>query len=590
MSVAARGDEVVGKSFDSQLTRRAMKFMMPYRQLFTFSLVMLVATAASNVARPFLLKIAIDDGIARSNIAILTATSFGYLALFLIKWYVQYLQAVAMASLSQNVTKDIRNGLFRHIQYLSLDFYNKREVGRIISRLMGDVASLDALITSGAISLITNIFTTIGVAFVMMRMNWSLTLLTFTMLPIIGFITVVLRAIVRQSNREVRAKSATVTAAVAETVSGVRVVKSFGRERDTLVKFKRKSRISFNAVMRSVFISTSFQLLVEYATIVGMAIVFWYGGIQVAQGQLTLGEFVAFITYVFLFYAPVTAMGQFYAVLQAAMAGAERIFEIFDTDSEVAEKTDAAVLPSIQGEVEFREVSFGYTETLILKSVSFTARPGDTIAFVGPTGAGKTTVVSLIARQYDVSGGAILVDGFDIRDVTLHSLRSQMGVVLQESFLFHGTIRENLRYGRLDATDEQIETAAKAVGAHDFIMKTEKGYETEVNEGGWGLSAGQKQILSFARALLANPRILVLDEATSSVDTQTEQLIQAALRKLLEGRTAFVIAHRLSTITEANKIIMIKDGYVAESGTHQELLAMNGAYAKLFQAQFEGWD
>jgi ATP-binding cassette subfamily B protein len=297
---------------------------------------------------------------------------------------------------------------------------------------------------------------------------------------------------------------------------------------------------------------------------------------QVARGHLSIGGFVAFLSYIGLFYTPVNAMGQFYAVLQAAMAGAERIFEILDTQPDIMERKNALSLPPIHGRVDFKEVHFGYDETPILKGVNFTANAGETIAIVGPTGAGKTTIVSLIARQYDVTGGAILVDGVDVRDVTIKSLRSQMGVVLQECFLFPGTIRENIRYGRLDATNADVEAAAKAVGAHDFIMSMQKGYNTEINEGGWELSTGQKQILSFARALLADPRILVLDEATSSVDTQTEQQIQAALRKLLEGRTAFVVAHRLSTITEANKIILMRDGVIAESGTHHNSLKKAG--------------
>lgn len=588
MCAQVRDDEVVAKAFDSQLTSRAVKFIAPYRQLFAFCLVMLILTAAANVAKPMLLKVAIDDGINKGNPVVLTATAIAYLVLFLIRWGLQYLQSVGLASLSQHVTNDIRNGLFRHIQGLSLSFFNKREVGRIISRLMGDVASLDALITSGAVSVITNIFTAVGVAFVMLRMNWRLALLTFTLLPVIGFITIILRSMVRKTHRDVRAKAATVTAHVAENVSGVRVVKSYARERDTLLKFKRAVRRNRDAVMRSVVISTVFTSLIEITTVIGISMVFWYGGLQVIRGNLTIGGFVAFLYYVGLFYTPVSAMGQFYAVLQAAMAGAERIFEIFDTKPEVADAPHAIEMPRIRGEVEFREVEFGYDEALILKGISFTAREGETVALVGPTGAGKTTVVSLIARQYDVRDGAILVDGHDIRDVTLKSLRSQMGVVLQENFLFPGTIKENIRYGRLDASDEDVEAAARAVGAHDFIVRMSNGYDTEVNEGGWGLSTGQKQIVSFARALLADPRILVLDEATSSVDTETEQQIQAALRKLLHGRTAFVIAHRLSTITQADNILLIQDGRLVENGRHHELLAKQGLYHKLFDAQFQG--
>lgn len=584
-----RDDEVVGKAFDAHLTKRAAQFVIPYRHHFLFALVMLILVSAANIAKPYLLKVAIDSGIKGRSALVLTLTALSYLVVYLLRWLFSYLQSIALTSLSQYVTNDIRHTLFRHIQGLSLDFFNKREVGRIISRLMGDVSSLDALIVSGAIGLLTNIFTALGVVFVMARMNWKLTLMTFTLLPAIIVITVFFRQIVRAVYRDVRAKVATVTATVAENVSGVRVVKSYARERTTLQRFKRASQRSLQAVMRSVIVGSVFSSSLEITTIIGVSIVFWYGGLQVAHGELTVGGFVAFLFYVNLFYGPITAMGNFYAVLQAAMAGAERIFEILDTPPEVAEKPDAIVLPSIKGDVQFNHVAFGYDEHLVLKDIDFRAEAGQTIAFVGPTGAGKTTVIGLIARQYDVRAGSITVDDIDIRDVTLKSLRSQMGVVLQESFLFPGTVRENIRYGRLNATDQEVEESAKAVGAHEFILGMSKGYDTEINEGGWGLSTGQKQILSFARALLADPRILILDEATSSVDTQTEQQIQAALRTLLQGRTAFVIAHRLSTITEADKIILLQNGYISESGTHQELLESGGLYRHLFDAQFEGW-
>ncbi len=589
MATRKRDDEVVGKAFDAHLTKRALQFMIPYRHHFVFALIMLILVSIANIAKPYLLKIAIDQGVKGNSATVLTITAISYLVVYLLRWLFSYLQSIALTSLSQYVTNDIRHTLFRHIQSLSLDFFNKREVGRIISRLMGDVSSLDALIVSGAIGLLTNIFTALGVVFVMAQMNWKLTLMTFTLLPVILVITIFFRQIVRAVYRDVRAKVATVTATVAENVSGVRVVKSYARERTALQKYRRAGQRSLSAVMRSVIVGSVFSSSLEITTVVGVSIVFWYGGLQVANGQLTVGGFVAFLFYVNLFYGPITAMGNFYAVLQAAMAGAERIFEILDTPPEVAEKPDAIVLPPIKGDVQFNHVAFGYDENLVLKDIDFKAEAGQTVAFVGPTGAGKTTVIGLIARQYDVLGGSITVDGIDLRDVTLRSLRSQMGVVLQESFLFPGTVRENIRYGRLDATDAEIEQAAKAVGAHDFIITMAKSYDTEINEGGWGLSTGQKQILSFARALLADPRILILDEATSSVDTQTEQEIQAALKALLQGRTAFVIAHRLSTITEADKIILLQNGYIAESGTHQELLESGGLYRHLFDAQFEGW-
>lgn len=580
-------DEILGNAFDATLAKKALVFVRPYRKQLLLALIAMLATSGLNLIPPSLVGKAVDKGMVAGNMRFLIIIAAMYCGVYVLRWPCQYLQTLAMSILGQKVIYDMRHTVFSHLQYLSLSFFDRREVGRIISRMTNDVDSLNELITSGILSIITDIVMLVAIVIILMRMNVHLALVTFTLVPFMVALTALFRGKARQAFRTWRKKIATVTASVAENVSGVRVVKSFSREKENLRRFKEVNRENREAYLYAQLISSIFGPLIGLITAVGVVMIYWYGGHQVIGGTLTIGAMIAFVYYLDRFFNPIREMSAFYQTAQNAMAGAERIFDILDTEQEVEDEPGATEMPPIRGDVEFRNVNFAYDEAPILKDVSFSVKSGETVALVGPTGAGKTTIINLIGRQYDIQDGSVLIDGIDVRNVTMHSLRSQMGVVLQDSFLFPGSVKDNIRYGRLDATDQEVESAAKTVGAHGFIMEMPEGYDTDVREGGTRLSAGQKQIVSFARALLADPRILILDEATSSVDTQTEILIQEALRKLLKGRTSFVIAHRLSTIIEADKILVIDGGRIIESGTHKELLANGGLYQRLYEMQFD---
>jgi ATP-binding cassette subfamily B protein len=448
------------------------------------------------------------------------------------------------------------------------------------------VGSLNQFLTSGLITLVNSIFTLVGILFIMLRMNPKLTFVSMSLVPLVALVSIIFRGKVRIAYKRVRIKAATVTAHIAENVVGVKAVKSFSREKENLRRFEKVNTENRKAVMHAAALSSLLHPIMIAINISAAAIIFLYGGRQIQAGTLSVGIVVAFIGYIDRFFQPIVQLSQLYHTMQGAMAGAERIFEILDAEPTVQDKPDAIELPQIRGDVEFRNVTFGYGDAVIIKDVSFSVKAGETIALVGPTGAGKTTITSLLGRQYDIQSGSITIDGIDIRDVTMDSLRKQLAVVLQDSFLFPISVKENIRYGRLDATDQEVESAAKSLGVDEFIRNLTQGYKTQVQEGASKLSTGQKQLVSFVRALLADPRILILDEATSSIDTNTEILIQDALKNLLRGRTSFVIAHRLSTISEADRIMVIDDGQIVESGTHSELLEKGGIYRRLYDAQF----
>lgn len=583
-------EELYDKGVNPQTAKRLIEFTRPYTgQLILSALLMLIASAAS-VAGPYFVKIAIDSGLNAGNAVILRYTILAYLAVSVIQWVGTYYRVNIMAWVGQSIIYDLRKKLFTHLQELSLGFYSHYSVGRVITRAINDVETLRDFLTWAVLAIARDVFTLALIILVMLDMNLRLALLTFSVLPIMVLITILFRRASRAAYRKVRAAISWVNSVLAENVNGVRVVQAFSRQKQNYEHFRDYvNRYHLERAIATARISSVFSPSVDILGAIATGLVVWLGGAAVLGETISAGVLVAFILYIDRFFEPIRDLSRRYDALQSAMIGWERIMGLLDTPVEVQDLPEAGELPVIQGEVTFEHVSFHYSDdpAPILTDIDLHIHPGETVALVGETGAGKTTMVKLLSRFHDPTEGCILVDGHDLCSVTQASLRRQMGVVLQDPFLFNGTVAENIRFGRLAATDAEVEAAAQAVGAHDFIVNLRKGFETSVEEGGVMLSVGQRQLLSFARALLADPRILILDEATSSVDTQTEQIIQKALARLLKGRTSFVIAHRLSTITNADRIVVIHDGRIIEQGSHAELLTKQGMYYDLYRTGFQ---
>ncbi len=580
-------DEQLGKAYDGRLVRRLIGYLRPYKIRLIIAILLMIVGSLLTVAQPLIIGLAIDDGVSGGSLQTLRQWALIFLAAALGAWISNRFRIGIMAYVGTSVVADVRSQLFRHLHTLSLSFFNNYSVGRLMSRLISDVGVLQDFITWSITGLFRSFFTLTGIVIAMLLLNWQLALVTFAVLPLMVLLTNYWRKHVRLAYRATRQRLSLINGYLNESISGIRVTKSFTREARNYDYFDTLNRAYFDANVDASRLSALFFPGVDFMGALATALVVGVGGWLVLGDALTAGTLVAFVLYVERFFEPIRELAQRYNIFQATMAASERVFYLLDTQPDILDRPDARELPPISGQVAFRDVKFGYDDhALILKGINLQAQPGERIALVGETGAGKSTIIRLLARFFDISSGQLLVDGVDVREITQASLRAQLGIVLQDTFLFTGTIMENIRYGRLEASDEEVIAAAKAVGAHAFITKTPNGYETEVGENGVNLSVGQRQILSFARALLADPRILILDEATSSVDTATERIIQDAMDTLMANRTSFVIAHRLSTIVNADQIVVLDNGRIVERGAHAELLAQKGRYYNLYTMQW----
>lgn len=566
---------------------RLVKYMKPYGAKIAAVLLLMLVVTGVGLLSPMLLKIAIDDFIGAKNVKGLALIGEGLIGLNLISMFASKYATFNMNKTTHNILRTIRQELYEHIQKLSFSFFDERPVGKILARVVGDVNSLSELFNKSVTTVIPQVLTLIFVTVIMFSMNVKLALISMAMLPPLCIGLAGIQIISRKRWQVFRQKRSNLNGFTHESFSGMKIIQNFTFEKESSKRFKNSVGEMRSGFINAVKLNDWLWPIVEVSFGASTLIVFLVGANLAKSGEVSIGTITAFISYTSMFWRPILNIASYYNTLITNFAAAERIFEIMDVKPGIDELESADAMPKIKGRVEFENVSFAYEkDTQVLHNVSFKVKPGENIALVGPTGAGKTTITNLISRFYDTTEGKVLIDGKDVSKVNLNSLRSQMGVMLQDTFLFSDSIKENIRYGKLDATDEEIIAAAKAVSAHEFIMKLENGYDTQVNERGSRLSVGQRQLISFARALLANPRILILDEATSNIDTATEILVQKGINKLLSGRTSFVIAHRLSTIRDCDRIMVIDDGEIIESGTHEELLNLRGAYYKLYMAQY----
>ncbi len=581
-------DELLGKAYDGRLVRRLGGYMTPYKASLIVAVVMMTISSLLGVSGPAIIGFAIDRGIRAGSFDTLRFWTVIFLVTTIGEWITNRTRVRIMAYVGTKIVADLRSELFRHLHRLTLNFYSNYSVGRLMSRLIGDVGVLQDFVTWSITGLFRSVFNLGGIIIAMLLLSWQLALVAFAVMPLMVILTNYWRDRVRQAYRATRQRLALINGYLNESISGIRVTKSFTREELNFRHFDDLNQSFFDANVQATRLSAIFFPGVDFIGSLATALVVGVGGWLVLGDALTAGTLVAVVLYVERFFDPIRELAQRYNTFQATMAASERIFELLDLEPDLVDDPAAVPLPPIEGEVVFDDVSFAYTRDgrSVLHNIDLHVRPGERVALVGETGAGKSTIIRLLSRFYDVTGGALTIDGYDIRHVTSDSLRQQLGIVLQDTFLFTGSVADNIRYGRLEASDEEVMAASRAVGAHDFISRLPDGYDAEVGENGSNLSVGQRQLVSFARALLASPRILILDEATSSVDTATERVIQRALDTLMEGRTSFVIAHRLSTIINADQIIVLDHGRIIEQGTHQELLARRGRYYNLYTMQW----
>ncbi len=567
--------------------KRLLLFIKPYWKALGLSVICIIMSAAANLYVPWIIRDMVDKVLMNKDMMLLNLIAIGIVLVFLFRGIFFYGQSYLVSYIAQRVIIDVREKLYVKFQQLQLSYYEKKQTGTIMSYITNDVAALQAALVDSLIEMVTEFSILVGSLVMMFYLDWKLSMVTLVVVPLIGQAMKVFGRKLKNSGSLIQSRTADITSLLQESISGVRVVKSFAREDYEIKRFQNQNDLNFKANMKSVQLSSLLTPTVEFLAAVIVAVILWFGGYQVINGALTAGSLIAFLTYAVNLANPVKRISRVYGTINKAMAAAERVFNVLDTQEKLVDKPDAKPLSEITGNVTFEHVSFAYKKDVyVLHDLNLSAKSGQVIAFVGPSGAGKSTIANLIPRFYDVTEGSIKIDGTDIRDVTIQSLREQIGVVPQETMLFSGTVKDNIRYGRLEATDEEIIAAAKAANAHNFIMNLTDGYETKIGERGITLSGGQRQRIAIARAILKNPRILILDEATSALDTESEEIVQEALDKLMVGRTSFVIAHRLSTIVHADRIIVLDDGRVKESGTHQELMKLGGLYSHLYYIQF----
>ncbi|SDO80829.1 ATP-binding cassette, subfamily B [Clostridium gasigenes] len=581
-------DEKITRRGKGELIKRLLVYLKPYKWKSIVVIFLMLFVILCGVINPYLLKIAIDSNVANNDIRGLLKIGFLLVVINLISWVISRIRWKMISEITNNILVNIRHELYSHIQKLSFDFFDNRPVGKILARVVGDVNTLKNLFDQSIQSLIPELLNLVFVAIVMLILNVKLALACITLLPFLALAMFVIETYSRRRWEVYRNKRSNLNAFTHEEFSGVKVVQSFAKEDYTEEKFAELVKDQQKSFNRAVRLNDLFWPLVELSWGMGIVIVFAVGYKLILSGEIQIGTLIAFSMYTGMFWRPIMNLSNFYNTLITNFSAADRIFDILDINPDIENVEGAEKMSEIKGDVEFKNVAFSYNKNSeVLRNINFKVSSGEKIALVGSTGAGKSTIVSLLSRFYDVTSGEILVDNKNIKNVNLESYRSQMGIMLQDTFLFSSTIMENIRYGRLDATDEEVILAAKAVNAHEFISKLENGYNTEVNERGSRLSLGQRQLVSFARALLANPRILILDEATSNIDTQTEKLVQRGIEKLLQGRTSFVIAHRLSTIRDCDKIMVVEDGEIVEAGSHNELLEKKELYYNLYMAQYK---
>ncbi|MEW6061332.1 MAG: ABC transporter ATP-binding protein [Bacteroidota bacterium] len=586
--MSIQDDEILGKAYDAQLMRRLIEYLRPYKWQVMLAIVLAVAVSGLEAVRPYFTKIAVDVYIANGDKEGLLWLTMAFFILLIVRGVVQYYNAYVTQKIGQHTIFDLRMELFRHLQRLSLKFYDKNPIGRLITRVTNDIEVLNEMFSSGIVMVFSDVFMIIGIVWFMFAMNWELALVSLSVLPLLFYGTFLFRKKAREAYREVRLYIARINTFMQEHITGMLVDQIFNREKKAFEEFEKHNAGHREANIKSIFYYAIFYPGVDLIGAVAVGLIIWYAGGSALDGTVTIGTVMAFLQFNEMFWRPIRDLSEKYNIMQTAMASSERIFKLLDNQSFIPEATHPIELTEVKGNIEFRNVWFAYNdEDWVLKNVSFTIEPGQTVAFVGHTGAGKTTIINLLSRFYDIQKGDIFIDGINIRNLSLNSLRKHIAVVLQDVFLFSGDIKGNINLGNEDISFEEIRRAAQVVGIDRFIESLPKKYDEEVKERGATLSVGQKQLLSFARALAFNPRILVLDEATSSVDTETELLIQSAIQKLLSHRTAIVIAHRLSTIQSADKIMVMHKGEIREMGTHQELLAMKGIYHKLYLLQYK---